>query len=153
MDGEAWCAVVNEVAKSLTWLSNWTDLLLFSKVLLLFFFSWSFYLLNCSEICLLFDRHNKENHILIFFRKYAIIMTHIWASQVALVVRIHLQCRGCGFDSWAEKTPWRRKRQPALVFLPWKFLRQRSLAGYSSWDCKNQIRHTHTHTYIAKTFN
>ena len=27
MDREAWCAVVHEVAKSRTWLSNWTDAL------------------------------------------------------------------------------------------------------------------------------
>ena len=57
-------------------------------------------------------------------------MTHIWASQVALVVIIHLQCKGNGFDPWVKKTPWRKKWQPAFVFLPGKFLRQRSLLGY-----------------------
>ena len=48
------------------------------------------------------------------------------------------QCRQykrCGFDSWIEKIPWRRKWQPTPVFLPGKFHEQRSLAGYSprSW--------------------
>ena len=36
MDREAWCAVVHEVAKSLTQLSNWTDIFfgeVFLKVL------------------------------------------------------------------------------------------------------------------------
>ena len=32
--------------------------------------------------------------------------------------RICLQCRRPGFDLWGGKIPWRRKWQPALVFLP-----------------------------------
>ena len=32
--------------------------------------------------------------------------------------------------------PWRRKWQPTPVFLPGEFQGQRSLVGYSSWDCK-----------------
>ena len=39
------------------------------------------------------------------------------------------QCRR--FDPWVQKTHWRRKWQPTPVSLPEKFLRQRSLAGYS----------------------
>ena len=35
-----------------------------------------------------------------------------WASLVAQLVRIHLQCRRLGFDSWVWKIPWRRKWQP-----------------------------------------
>ena len=54
---------------------------------------------------------------------------------------------------------WRRKRQPAPVFLPGKSYGQRSLAGYSSCGCKeldttewlstyiHTHTHTHTHTY------
>ena len=41
-----------------------------------------------------------------------------------------------GFDSWVEKIPWRRKWQPTPMFLPWKSLGQRSLAGYSPRGCK-----------------
>ena len=41
------------------------------------------------------------------------------------------QHRKCGFDPWVEKIPWRRKWQPAPVFLPRKSHGQRSLAGYS----------------------
>ena len=41
-----------------------------------------------------------------------------------------------GFDFWVGKIPWRRKWQPTPVFLPGKFHGQRSLAGYSSWGCK-----------------
>ena len=32
--------------------------------------------------------------------------------------------------------PWRRKWQPAPVFLPGKFHGHRSLVGYSPWGCK-----------------
>ena len=36
-------------------------------------------------------------------------------------------------DSWVGKIPWRRKWQPAPVFLPGESHGQRSLAGYSLW--------------------
>ena len=41
-----------------------------------------------------------------------------------------------GFNPWVRKISWSRKWQPTLVFLPGKFHEQRSLAGYSSWGCK-----------------
>ena len=41
------------------------------------------------------------------------------------------QCRGCGFDPWVGKMPWRKKWQPTPVFLPGKSHGQRSLLGYS----------------------
>ena len=40
------------------------------------------------------------------------------------------------FDPWVGKIPWRRKWQPTPVFLPEKSHRQRSLAVYSPWGCK-----------------
>ena len=46
------------------------------------------------------------------------------------------QCRRPVFDPWIRKIPWRRKRQPALVFLPGQSHGQRSLAGYSPRSCK-----------------
>ena len=50
------------------------------------------------------------------------------ASQVALVVK--------NLPANAGKIPWRRKWQPTPVFLPGESHGQRSLVGYSSWDCK-----------------
>ena len=56
--------------------------------------------------------------------------------------------RGAGLPRWlsgkaptcqcrrVRKIPWRRKWQPAPVFLPRKSHGQRSLAGYSPWGCK-----------------
>ena len=46
------------------------------------------------------------------------------------------QSRRGGFDPWIRKIPWRRKWQPAPVFLPVKTHRQGSLVGYSPWSCK-----------------
>ena len=46
------------------------------------------------------------------------------------------QCRRCGFNSWVRKIPWRRKWLPPPLFLPGKFHRQRSLAGYSPWGLR-----------------
>ena len=40
------------------------------------------------------------------------------------------------FDPWFRKIPWRRAWQPTLVFLPRESHGQRSLVGYSPWDCK-----------------
>ena len=50
------------------------------------------------------------------------------------------QCKRHGFYPWVGKTPWRRKWQPTPVFLPGKSHTQRSLVGYSLWDCK-RARH------------
>ena len=52
------------------------------------------------------------------------------------------QCRGHrrykrrGFHPWVQKISRRRKWQPTLVFSPGKSHRQRSLAVYSPWGCK-----------------
>ena len=58
--------------------------------------------------------------------------------QVVWVVRIHLQCRRCGFDTWVGKIPWRRKWKPTPGLVPGKFHGQRSLVGYiySTWGRK-----------------
>ena len=41
------------------------------------------------------------------------------------------------FDPWLGKIPWRRAWQPTLVFLPGESHGQRSLEGYSPYDCKD----------------
>ena len=55
------------------------------------------------------------------------------ASQVGLVVKNQRTClpmlmqetKGCTFDPWIRKIPWRRKWQPSPVFLPGEFHGQR----------------------------
>ena len=45
--------------------------------------------------------------------------------------------RRCRFSPWVGKIAWSRKWQPTPVFLPGKLHGQRSLAGCSSWGCKD----------------
>ncbi|XP_060262862.1 galectin-8 isoform X4 [Ovis aries] len=40
-----------------------------------------------------------------------------WASLIAQLVRLHLQCRRPWFNSWVGKIHWRRDRLPTPVFL------------------------------------
>ena len=56
------------------------------------------------------------------------------------------QCRKCSFNHWVGKIPWRRKWQPAPVFLPGKSHGQRSLVRYSSWVHKESNMTEHAHT-------
>ena len=58
------------------------------------------------------------------------------------------QCRRCWFDPWVENIPWRRRWQPASVFLLGKSHGRRSLAGYCSWGRKelDLTEHTRVHT-------
>ena len=51
-------------------------------------------------------------------------------------LRICLQCRRPGFNSWIGMILWRREWQPTPVFLSGQFHGQRNLVGYSPWDCK-----------------
>ena len=49
------------------------------------------------------------------------------------------QCRRhktCGFNPRVRKIPWKREWKPTPVFLPRELRGQRSLVGYSPWDCK-----------------
>ena len=54
-----------------------------------------------------------------------------------------LQVQSLGWEDRLEK-----EMQPTPVFLPGEFCGQRSLAGYSSWDCKksDMTEHTYAHT-------
>ena len=62
------------------------------------------------------------------------------------------QCRGCKkceYNPWVRMIPWSREWKPSPVFLPGKFHRRRSLAGYSPWGCKesDMTEHTLSHTH------
>ena len=61
-------------------------------------------------------------------------------------------CRRPRFSTWVRKISWRREQLHTSVFLPGEFHGQRSLVGYSPWDCTESdtselLTHTHTHTH------
>ena len=49
--------------------------------------------------------------------EYIWIYMHYWASLVAELVKIYLQCRRPWFDSWVRKILWRRERLLTPVFI------------------------------------
>ena len=63
-------------------------------------------------------------------------LQYSWASLVAQLVRIFLQCRRPGFHPWVGKMPWRREQLPIPVFWPGEFHQLRNLEGYSLRGCK-----------------
>ena len=58
------------------------------------------------------------------------------ASLVTKTVKNLPACGKHGFNPWVGKIPWKRKWQLTPIFLPGESHGQRSLAGYSSCDCK-----------------
>ena len=42
----------------------------------------------------------------------------------------------CKFSPWVRKISWRRTWLPTQAFLPVESHGERSLVGYSPWDCK-----------------
>ena len=58
--------------------------------------------------------------------------------------------RDLRFDPSVGKIPWNRKWQPTPVFLPGKFLGQRSLVGYSPWGHResDETEQLTKHIYI-----
>ena len=48
-------------------------------------------------------------------------LQYSWASLVAQLVKIHLQCRRSGFNPWVGKISWRGERLPTPIFWPGEF--------------------------------
>ena len=72
----------------------------------------------------------------------------VYSSQVTIGLpwwlrwqSICLQCGRPGFNPWVGKISWRRKWQPAPVFLPGKSHGQRSLIGYSQSVGSQRVGH------------
>ena len=59
-----------------------------------------------------------------------------WVSLVAQTVKNLPAMQETQVSSWVRKISWRREWLPTPVFLPGEFHGQKSLAGYSSWSCK-----------------
>ena len=76
-----------------------------------------------------------------------------WASQVVNATEPACQGRrpkGCSFNPWVGKIPWRRVWQPTPVFLPGESHGQRSLVGYSPGGPKelDMTERLRTHTLL-----
>ena len=67
----------------------------------------------------------------IFYRVYSKRRTSLVSQTI-----VCLKCRRPGLYLWVGKIPWKWKWQHTPVFLSGKPHGQRSLAGYSSWGCK-----------------
>ena len=70
--------------------------------------------------------------------------------------KICLQCkrlRRHRFDPWVRKIPWRRTWQPIPLLLTGKSHEERSLVGYSPWDCKELDMTECKHTFIKASCN
>ena len=63
-----------------------------------------------------------------------------WLSGKENACQWRIFCRRRRFDPHIGKIPWRSKWQPTPVFLTGESHGQRSLVGYSPWDCK-RVRH------------
>ena len=73
-----------------------------------------------------------------------------WASLVAQMVNICLQCGRPGFDPWAGRISWRRKWQPTPVFMPGESHGRRSLVGYSPWGHKESDTTERLHFHFTR---
>ena len=71
----------------------------------------------------------------------------------AVVKNLPVNAGDARFILWVRKFPWRRKWPPTPVSFPGKFHRQRSLAGYSPWGCKDldMTEPVSTHTHMSQT--
>ena len=49
-----------------------------------------------------------------------------------------------------RKIPWRRKWQPTPVFLPGESHGQKSLVGYSPWNCEESDMTEHACTHMSQ---
>ena len=135
IDRGAWCATVHRVIKSGTWL----------KV------TWH----TCTPyICVVLHYKKLISFWQSLRRKYIKIYTEINISRVAQRIKNLPAVQETGFDPCVRKIPWRRKWKPTSIFLPRELHGQRSLVGYSPWDC-NKLDMTEwlTHTLYRKQIN
>ena len=61
--------------------------------------------------------------------------------------------KGTGLILWVGKSHWRRKWQPAPVFLPGKFHGQKNLAGYTVYGVAKSRTQLSLSTYLSTKLN
>ena len=179
-DMEVWCAAVHGVAKSRTWLSDWTKTTVSgwkaglwsqttwfqSKVQLsLQAPSWESLGERSISLALLFlhmengnsNRNNNDTQKWNVINNNNIYIEIYWASLVAqrlkrLPAMQETWVRSLGWaDPWVGQIPWRRKWQPTPVFLPGESHGWRSLVGYSSRGRKESDMTEQHHFHFLST--
>ena len=129
MDGGAWWAAVYGVAKSRTWLSDFT-------------FTFHFHTLEKEMATPVFFPGESRDGGAWQAAIYGVAQSQILLKRLSSSssgkestsqCRRHKRFR---FNPWVRKIPWSRKRQPTPVFLPGESHGPRSLVSYSPWDQK-----------------
>ena len=141
MDREAWSAAVHGVAKSRTWLSDWSELssteLSFSgsspvfssllSILLFKYFHLKSFLLNYRWYTI-----KSVRQWFTILKVYTPFMGHFLMAQWIKKPLQCIRCRRCKFLPWVGMIPRRRKWQHTPVFLPGESHGQRILMAYGS---------------------
>ena len=120
MDREAWRAALHGIAKSRTWLSDWTDL----------------------------NTHYNHLHVFQYFQVLYIPLWASPMAQWQRSCLQCSRCWRRAFDPRMGKIPWMRKWKSIPVFLLGKSHGQRNLAGYSLKSHKESGMTKHTHTIL-----
>ena len=77
---------------------------------------------------------------LLFWYFSLVVKSLVYGSNSGWVLALAYQYKRHGFNSWVKKIPWRREWRPTPVFMPGQSHGQRSLAGYTLWCSKNQMK-------------
>ena len=139
-DREAWCAAVHGVAKSCTWLSDWTQQIPREMFSLIKFYS---YEISDKE----YSSLELKPYFSFWFMWAYIISFHLSKSlQYKVVSSTFLMVQMVKNLPAMQETrvsitglgrfPWRRKWQSTPALLPGEFHRQRSVVGFSPWGHK-----------------
>ena len=100
---EAWCAVVRGVAKSWTWLSDWTTIINVHLFMGMRIEDLVFFSMNFSDLFLyLFDLFSS----FLPFTSFMVVSRVSWLPRWLSGKEFACPCRGCGFDPWVGKIPW-----------------------------------------------
>ena len=89
-----------------------------------------------GSICNKQNLGNRVSDSIVTLLLSVLELQNVWASLVAWMVKCLPTIRETWFNPWVGKITWRRKWQPASVFMPGKSNGLRSLVGYSPWGCK-----------------